>query len=41
VYVTVDWDQEDTDPLGGAVIAITAPVLYIVWVPLGGKSFGL
>ena len=41
VYITLVWDQVKTDPLGGAVIAVTTPVLCSVWVPFGGKLFGL
>lgn len=41
VYVTLDCDHENTDPLGGAVSAVAAPVLYSVWVPLAGKLLGL
>jgi hypothetical protein len=41
VYVTLDCDQVNTDPLAGAVSAFTAPVLYSVCVPFGGRLFGL
>lgn len=41
VYITLVWDQVKTDPLGGAVIAVATPVLCSVWVPFGGKLFGL
>jgi hypothetical protein len=41
IYVALDCDQVNTDPLAGAVIAFTAPVLYSVCVPFGGNLFGL